>query len=133
MNHTTVEYFIDPYIVEIDDERTIVNRSCTEQKLLGEAVEELGGLIPHEVIQRKWETGMNPKLVKALSADGVLKRVGDLTNCSITHQTGNIILVKGDTDQEVEKAMAKLRVKLDQVVRPRSSCARPPRLIRVES
>ena len=132
MKHTTVEYFIDPYLVEIDDARIIVESSCTEQQPLVEAVEELGGLIPHEVIQRTLETGTDPKLIKVLSADGTLKRIGDLTNCSITHRDGSRILVKGDTEQEVEKAIAKLRVKLDEIVCPVSSCARSSRLIRVE-
>ena len=132
MSHTTVEYFIDPYLVEIDDERIIVESSYTEQQPLGEVVVELGGLIPHEVVQRTLETGIDPKLVKLFSADGVLKKVGDLTNCSITHRDGSRILVKGDTEQEVAKAMAKLRVKVDEIVCPGSSCARSSRLTRVE-
>ena len=120
MNHTTVEYFVDPYIVEIDDQRLVVDSACIEQQPLGEAIDELGGLIPHEVVQRTFETGTDPKLVKALCANGVLKKVGDLTNCSITQIAGSKILVKGDTEQEVVKAMAKLRVKLDEIVCPRS-------------
>lgn len=81
----------------------------------------LATLVSHETISRVWqfESRQATQLRRCLSKPSVMENIYDLTNCRLVLAETGAVTVKGDNDQDLNKAMDELDKLGKALVSPR--------------
>ena len=76
-------------------------------------------LIEFQNITRTWVPSKNGRDIGARVSDQILSMIGDLCNCRIERldESRSDVTLRGDTEQDIEKALLKLRIADEAAVR----------------